>query len=216
MGARMMRRTWGALALITMLAGMTARADYIIIQVNLNGEYKPLGGNMAAAGGLPGGMPAGEGGIGGGGSGMPPGGMMPGGMRPGGMKPGPGGVGEGGAGAVVTAAPPEYVFVVVEITKIDLYKEVTAAVGTSVYRVVTTAGSGFAMNYDSNPVFTAFLKDENGATMQAVDKRLGRFLTTLGTRGKSKQDESLESSMWALQHGMLKRFEEGMTDLRKD
>ena len=220
MGARMMRRTWGALALITMLAGTIARADYIIIQVNLNGEYKPLGGNMAAAGGQPGGMqpggmpPGGASGIG-----MPPGGnsgfgMAPGG-KPGAMNPGSGGPGEGGLLASATV-PPEYVFVVVEITKIDLYKEVTAAVGTSVYRVVTTAGSGFAMNYDSNPVFTAFLKDENGATMQAVDKRLGRFLTTLGTRGKSKQDESLESSMWALQHGMLKRFEEGMTDLRKD
>ena len=220
MGARMMRRTWGALALITMLAGTIARADYIIIQVNLNGEYKPLGGNMAAAGGQPGGMqpggmpPGGASGIG-----MPPGGnsgfgMAPGG-KPGAMNPGSGGPGEGGLLASATV-PPEYVFVVVEITKIDLYKEVTAAVGTSVYRVVTTAGSGFAMNYDSNPVFTAFLKDENGATMQAVDKRLGRFLTTLGTRGKSKQEESLESSMWALQHGMLKRFEEGMTDLRKD
>lgn len=223
MVARMTRRIWGALALMAMLTGLTARADYIIIQVNLNGEFKPLVANTGGAGAQPGGMAPGgaSGSPPGGGMGMPPGGgigMPPSGGigMPGGMRPGSGGPGDAGLPATATA-PPEYVFVVVEISKIDLIKELTAATGNAVYRVITNAGSGFSMNYENgNPVFTAFLKDEGGTTMPGLEKRLGRFVTALGARGKTRQEEGLETSMWALQHGMLKRFEEGMADLRKD
>jgi len=217
------RRIAGALALLAMVAGLSARADYIIIQVNLNGEYRPLSSAMGV-----GGAPGGDGGILGGGvpGGMPPGGpgMPPGGpgMPPGGpgMPPGGGLPGEGGAPGMPGSpaqVPPEYVFVVVEITKNDQMVELTTAVGAPIRRLSTTAGSGIAFNFDpGNPVHVALLKDEGGAVMPSVDKRMGRFITNLLTKGRTKQEESLEISMWALQHGLLKRYEDGMNGLARD
>ena len=49
MNGRFGRRLLGALALLAMVAGLSARADYIIIQVNLNGEYRPLTSAAGAA-----------------------------------------------------------------------------------------------------------------------------------------------------------------------
>lgn len=251
MNGRFGRRLMGALALLAMVAGLSARADYIIIQVNLNGEYRPLTSAVGAAGmaggaggdgilgGAPGGSPGGPGGSppGGGPGGFPggPGGSPPGG-GPGGFPGGPGGLpggaggkpgmmpggpgGDGGASGILGAVPqlpPEYVFVVVEINKNDLMVDLTNAVGAPIRRLATSAGSGIAFNFDTgNPVHVALLKDEGGAVMPSVDKRLGRFITGLGTKGRTKQEESLEISMWALQHGMLKRFEEGMNSLQRD
>lgn len=113
--------------------------------------------------------------------------------------------------------PPEYVFVVVEITKNELMGPLTAQMQAPIRRLTTTAGSGIAFNFDpGNPVHVALLKDEGGGVMQSVNRRMGRFITNLGTRGKTKQEESLEIALWALQHGNLKRFEEGMTTLQRD
>ncbi|MFM7113541.1 MAG: hypothetical protein ACKO26_20580, partial [Planctomycetota bacterium] len=182
------RRIAGALALLAMVAGLSARADYIIIQVNLNGEYRPMS-SAKGVGGAPGG---GDGGILGGGV---PGGIPPGGP---GMPPGGGLPGEGGAPGMpgsLPQVPPEYVFVVVEITKNEQMVDLTNAVGASIRRLSTTAGSGIAFNFDpGNPVHVALLKDEGGAVMPSVDKRLGRFITNLGTKGRTKQEESLEIS----------------------
>ena len=228
MNGRFGRRLLGALALLAMVAGLSARADYIIIQVNLNGEYRPLTSAAGAAAGMGGG--SGTDGILGGsaggapaGPGGPPGGGGPGGPggKPGPMAGGPGfppGAGGGtGLPGAFAQLPPEYVFVVVEITKNDLMADLTNAVGAPIRRLATSSGSGIAFNFDTgNPVHVALLKDEGGTVMPSVDKRLGRFITNLGTKGRTKQEESLEISMWALQHGLLKRFEEGMTSLQRD
>ena len=228
MNGRFGRRLLGALALLAMVAGLSARADYIIIQVNLNGEYRPLTSAAGAAAGMGGG--SGTDGILGGsaagapaGPGGPPGGGGPGGPggKPGPMAGGPGfppGAGGGtGLPGAFAQLPPEYVFVVVEITKNDLMADVTNAVRAPIRRLATSSGSGIAFNFDTgNPVHVALLKDEGGTVMPSVDKRLGRFITNLGTKGRTKQEESLEISMWALQHGLLKRFEEGMTSLQRD